>query len=893
MLKKLLFPLLLISFTLYICFVNHTPGTFLTGWDSLHPEFDFPTGFSRMLSGVWREDQGVGAVAAHSHMADLPRVMILWIFSFVLPLSFIRYSYIFLCLIIGPLGMYFFLKYVFQREKESFWVYPAAFLGALYYLLNLGTVQTFYVPFEMFTTAYGFVPWLFLTAFRYLREGKKGNLIKFSATVILSAPMAYAAVLAYSVYAGLFLFLITFALVSSAHKLKIKRFFIILTLTLTLNSYWILPNIYSVINQSSVISASKINTLFSPEAFLKNQAYGNAADILLQRNFLFDWRNFVFADGKFKNLLNVWSDHLAIPNMVNLGLLVGGIAVFGILAVIIKREKVGLALIPVLILTLFFLFNANGFLGGVYSYLYNNFGLFREGFRMPFTKFSVLYQFLASFFFGNLLFSVFGHEVKKYKNFVNILHGLLFTAVISALVVFAYPMFRGELIGKNVRINIPDEYAQAYEYLNRQDIGRIAKLPMHTLYNWEYHDWGFEGSAWFSWFMSKNPQLDRDFDRFSEFNQDFYREASFALYNNDPAFFREILQKYQVRYLLLDESVVNPDRDVSILFYPETKQILSSLPGAAKVAEFNFLSIYELTGGTPVNNWVSAHSVEYGDYLPDGKNSQPLAVAVSEDLSINRGFPDPHNCDLEKKGSVEREFAKSGKVYKAKDGGVSCDYLNYPDLPYNQAFFLRIAGENKSGRGLKIYLYNQKTKRMDLEELLPAGKFDEYYYIPAKNLDGGGYTLNFETRSFGRISSENLLSAVEFYYPSARLDKGGFVHEISNNLEILDVKKYGTWGYGVNVKNDTFAPNLIQLSQGYEPGWLAFQIQDRQHRFADKLKILDHKMVSGWSNGWVVPPGIQYPISSIYMVFWPQLLEWLGMALGVGTLAVFLLRRSR
>jgi hypothetical protein len=156
LLLKILFPLTLIIITGFICFKNYTPGTYLIGWDSIHPEFNFPEAFRRVWEGVWRAEQGVGAVAAHSHMADLPRIVFLWFESFVFPASFLRYSYVFLCLILGPLGIYFFLKYVFRKEKESVWIFPAAFLGALFYLLNLGTLQNFYVPFEMFTAAYAF-----------------------------------------------------------------------------------------------------------------------------------------------------------------------------------------------------------------------------------------------------------------------------------------------------------------------------------------------------------------------------------------------------------------------------------------------------------------------------------------------------------------------------------------------------------------------------------------------------------------------------------------------------------------------------------------------------------------------------------------------------------------
>src|SRR3990170_4136061 len=105
--KRFIFPFLLVVLTVFISFLNYTPGTFLTGWDTLHPEFNFAQNFSNIFFGVFRTDQGLGAVAAHAHMAELPRLVLLWLFSFIFPLSFLRYSIIFLC--------FFFFFYIFLK----------------------------------------------------------------------------------------------------------------------------------------------------------------------------------------------------------------------------------------------------------------------------------------------------------------------------------------------------------------------------------------------------------------------------------------------------------------------------------------------------------------------------------------------------------------------------------------------------------------------------------------------------------------------------------------------------------------------------------------------------------------------------------------------------------
>jgi hypothetical protein len=256
--------LVLLSLTLVLIVKNYTFGTFLSGWDTLHPEFNFSLNFQRVIFGVFRENQGLGAVAIHSHIADLPRILILYFFHFFTPLSFLRYLYIFLMLAIGPLGFYFFaLKYLVKNKV-------GAFLGALFYLLNLGTLQTFFVPFEMFATQYGFLPWLFLFAFNIFSEKEKAkNVIIFSILTLFSAPMAYAATLWYLYFSALILFCVAlFILNLNKKKEFIKNSLLILGLTLGINLFWLLPNIYAVLTQGQYIGAANINRLFSEQDFL-------------------------------------------------------------------------------------------------------------------------------------------------------------------------------------------------------------------------------------------------------------------------------------------------------------------------------------------------------------------------------------------------------------------------------------------------------------------------------------------------------------------------------------------------------------------------------------------------------------------------------------------------
>jgi hypothetical protein len=590
--KKNVFVILLVIITLAICGLNYTPGTWLTGWDTLHPEFNFSLNFQRLFNGVWRAEQGLGAVAGHSHMADLPRVVILWLFHFILPLSFLRYSYIFLCLILGPLGIYFFLeKIIFSRLKEK---QVFAFLGALFYLFNLGTVQHFFVPFEMFATQYAALGWLFLLATQYLEKPQKKTLIYFSLVTFLATPQAYAATLWYVYLALILTYLLTWLIIN--HFKNLRQILILVSATLIINSFWLLPNLYYVFQHSGEVLQAKINQLFSEEAFLHNYEYGNLQNVALLKNHLFSWTQFNFHTGNFDLLLKSWVNYLYHPFISGLGYLFFFLVVFGLVISLIKKEKVLWPLIPVFLLAFIFLISATWPFNYLFGFL-REFSLFKEALRFPFTKFSLILMFAYAVFFawGLNWFYQFTNKFLKKK----IIFFWSFVSLIAlSLVIFAWPMFKGQLIDQRLKVKIPEEYFQAFDWFQKQDEGRILQLPMPTLWGWEYFDWSDQGSkqgfqgAGFAWFGLKQPFLTRDFDRWNLKNEKAYQELSYALYSRDLMFLENLLAKYQIRWLWLDKTMISPEQKNNVLFFEETEKLLSSSAKIKLAKEFNFLKIY-------------------------------------------------------------------------------------------------------------------------------------------------------------------------------------------------------------------------------------------------------------------------------------------------------------
>ena len=1053
-LAGMIFPAFLLAIVLFLAWKNFVFGTFLSGWDSLHPEFNFPLYFKRALSGVWRADQGLGNLAAHAHMSDMPRVLFLWLSSLFLPVNSLRYVYLFLTLFLGSLGVYSFTNHFFGKS----WVSRlASFLAAIFYLFNLTTLQHFFVPFEMFLTLYAFLPWVFLSTIKYLEGGGRKKLLTYVLFLFFLMPSAYAPSLFYAFLICFFIFLSIFTIFSKDKLQTFKRSLAAVVVLLLLNSYWIFPNIYSAINQVDTISNSKINLLFSPEVYLRNLDYSaNLGNILTGKNFLFSWRAFDFGVGQFDDLLGVWTKHLS-GWVYFIGLSASVISVLGLVWGIFKREKIVISLSGIFLLSFFFLGLENPPLGFIYSFLLTKLPVLKEVFRMGFTKFSIPFTFVLSFSFGyffNRLFLL----LKKIK----FLTYLITFSVFGLLAFYFKPALEGNLIHTGLKTKIPNEYFEMFDWLEGRE-GRIARLPMDSVFNWEYHNWGYEGSAWFLWFGADNPILDRDFDRWSSFNENFYNEGSDALYKKDTETLLRVLEKYRVKYLLLDDSAMIPAGDEEVLFLEETKKLFEESGHIKEVKEFGVsgegLIIYETDFDTnfvwsPRNYTFVDAETEYSDidniYLPktayvfsedgttypfssfdsrgeigigfdDGSveiKSAPLnfsnekklvlpeesfgdfenmSIAIndakevvvsydteikSEDLSVNRGFEEVKNCDLKSLGGVDRERQGDKVTYKAWDGGVSCDYLFYLELFHNKSYVLRIKGENREGRSLKIYLYNPDTKRMDLEELLPEGSFDKYFVIQPSAIGDwqpenesesdiqnptseirrpeaeSGYTLNLETRSFGSIASENVIEKIEVaqvpleYISNIKLmpfdatlqgrtlqdsalTVGRYLSAQSgpSAINILDVKKFGTGIYRIDYKSERageLEKELLVLGQGYDKGWQAFRLksdrvgqsQSKPGRFQlistvfNQFKLflpwffgekLEHVKVNGWENGWKISGNRQSAIgnsedmtsaqslessaSSVFILFWPQFLEWVGLALIPVVLAVISLKK--
>lgn len=586
------FLLLLIIIIILVCSANYDVGTILSGWDTLQPEFNFRLYFQRILFGVWQEHQGLGALSTQSHVSEIARMFIYFPFSFIIPDSLLRYSYFFLTIVLGPVGVYFFVKQIIFKNTDLN-TEISSFLAGLFYLLNLGTLQHFQVPLEMFATHFASLPWLLLFSIRYLDDKKQTTLLIFSIISFLSASIAHTSTLWFVFFGSFLIFIFFYSLLSKNFISNFKRLTIIVIALILMNSFWLLPNIYFLINDNGAVSNSKIHSLFSEEAFAQNQSFGTLKDLLVFKNFLFNWGVYV-GDNKFAPLLEEWIVHLQSQSVFIIGYFFSFIAIVGIIYSIIKKNKIAIALLSLLGIGIFFWLNVNPPFGFIYSFLRENIPLFKEALRFPFTKLSIILIFAVSIYFGFGI-SFILNIVSRIKTAKNLPY-IVFYIFLIAIIYYALPAFKGNFINPAMRVRIPNEYRQMFAWFDAKPQGRVANLPINSFWGWTYNDWYYQGAG-FLWFGIKQPLLDREFDRWSPSNEQYYREMSQAVYSKDKILFSNVIKKYNIEYILLDKSVIapGPGNNPKTLFIPEIEQLLSTSSNIKKVKTFGKkLSVYQV-----------------------------------------------------------------------------------------------------------------------------------------------------------------------------------------------------------------------------------------------------------------------------------------------------------
>ncbi len=836
---------------------NYRPGTILSGWDNLHPEFDFWLNIKRSFFAVWQEHQGLGLLGGMAHASDLPRQLFLWFLSIFLPTDSLRYVWTFLMLATGAVGAYYLIKHILNfrvlrklgepdpqndqviRHSDS----PSSeysefsekgninkllpFLGGLFYLLNLATIQMFYVPYEAFSAFYGALPWLILASVNYFsskQHNSRKSLLLLSIVLLLSTPAWYVQTF-FIVFLITISIILTIYLLSKPAKEKFIKAIKLYAIIFLINSFWLLPVAYFSITSSSVNINSKINQMGTDSIIAMNKEFGTLPDVMLLKGFSF---NSVDPDseGEVDFMLKPWRAHLNNPLVLVSGFLLFMVVFVGFIKALRSKNPLLKSIAVLFLFSFIALCIDTPPFSYLNSFLRDHIPVVNQIFRFPFTKFATL----ASLVYAILL--AIGTQTMLEKLELRIKNQELrlsyrrssFLLLASCFLLLAFvtlPAFRGHLFYDKERTKIPAEYNQLFDYFKEQDPNtKIVNFPQQNFWGWSFYDWkdGSYGGSGFLWYGIRQPILDRNFDVWSGTNENFYYEISQALYSKNGQLFEKVLNKYQVNWLLIDKNVFDVASNKT-LFVPELEGMLANLPGAKKAAVFGKLEVYKIdltdkpkdfvfmAKNLPVVNKYNWNNIDQA-YLDHGNYISAISHKPS---AISRQYPFRSLFTL--KTEKEREFAIVEKR-------ANIELTTH--LPAGTKGTLSIPSFTEKEEMIPVYLKTEKSASIGaqlvaqvlLPEIILAGKTINKtdaptYRIQLATVKPEQYPLkiNVNGSSFPAVANEDKDIGVAFFIPQTTnvitvSDKNKeTVAEIIINPETLAQIPLGPQSIGVDTKS--------------------------------------------------------------------------------------------
>lgn len=611
-------PLILIVLVaIFIGLQNTSIRAYYSGWDNIHAEFDIDQYARRVFFGAWQEHEGLGGPAAKGHLSEIIRLPILYILNLILPNYLVRSSFIFIMYAIGSVGMYLYLYKIWIKNSLGTYGKWLAGTGALLYLLHPLTLQQFYISFEIFTVQFAFFPFLLLSIHLLLKKITWKSILVFMLIQLALAPSAHTPTVHYLGIIFSLIYSFFYALDVKKILPAIKFSIFVGLLTLLMNSYWILPNLYYGFHNSSYVAESEANVLFGPESLWSIRESNTVHSFLTGFHYLVTWRDFNFESHEHELIFNEWTNHFANP-FRNMQMYVLGI--FSILGffITIFNKKIGKgrwAIITIysLCVSLIWieLFPTKFLILNLYKSK-----TFLEAFRNPFTKLSILYSFFLIVLFIQFIKTI----IKLLKERLNkdtqkIVIATVLTMSLVYVVSITAPIFSGNFISEKLKVIYPSEYQELYAFMKTKNKDmRVLELPYISREGWVLYDWStpkitnaYQGIG-FYFFGFPQPFLTPDFARWSEVNDFFYQELQFAIDKNNSKQFKEITKKYHIPLAIIDESRTIPYKEYSF----EANHELLILAGYKKIWEENFISVYENTDNVnDLNSFIIPDKLEY------------------------------------------------------------------------------------------------------------------------------------------------------------------------------------------------------------------------------------------------------------------------------------------
>lgn len=541
-----------------------------------------PQRFIENIRYTWEESSAPGVPLPYG-LAGAPLQFLLFLLQIIgfSPVA-IQASLFFVLLFLMGIGMYILCSYLLKERKEY------AIAAGIFYMFNpymlIQVWHRFIHNSMVFAAALPFLIWFWLL---WLKKGRYIYLFIFLLINLIGSYL-YAAI-AFIVTAWLIFFLIAlsnaiFPWTGIKGLFKNGKFFLLaFILWILTNAFWLIPTFKvgpSLFSEQHSGVEESVVTLIN----ISKQAALPFSLQLINPFYLFNQADFGSVYNNFLFRLIPW--------------LIFGVVLTGLVKGFGQKKVAGLGLIFLIII--FLSKGSSPPFGYLYLLGFSNF--FPLGvMRNPFEKAGILLPFFYSIFF------IFGlkESFSLCKHYINDIAAKFLVGVVClSVLVYAWPMFAGEIFGKIGSppfVKVPADYTLANSWIIKQQEtesnkgGRILHLPLTLTedikYNWEFGYSGLEPSQLFFTALpslSHNFNIERVDDSLTAlslvFHLPFVKKQEKVI---------KLLQDFNVRYIVLHKDVAFEGKDLED---PRSlEETLDKLSFFSKKEEFGKLKVYEIS----------------------------------------------------------------------------------------------------------------------------------------------------------------------------------------------------------------------------------------------------------------------------------------------------------
>jgi len=208
-------------------------------------------------------------------------------------------------------------------------------------------------------------------------------------------------------------------------------------------------------------------------------------------------------------------------------------------------------------------------------------------------------------------------------------------------------------------------------------------------------------------------------------------------------------------------------------------------------------------------------------------------------------------------------------------------FLEFPSLPHNYGYIIAVKSQYLSGLPLRLSFKNAVTQFNLFEDELSRQTTPswDYFLIPPSD-DGYGFQLELNAVSYAGIlslSQVHRLALIPIPYQYLSHINTGKPIPASSTISPVFESKFNHTFFSITLPPSLPASSYLTLPQSFSKGWLAFYFGGLRPVF-----LRNHILVNNWANGWEIQnirtDGSQ-PIPPIFILFWPQLLEFIGLSI--------------